>query len=98
MSPSRSTSVEVVRPRRRNIAQSNEYVDVKRQPRTSINNTSERALNDYWNDKREREVLLSEGLDWHNSFPHVDDEASRRIQVVNGRPTNVQKTTRLDTI
>ena len=55
---SRSTSINVVRPKRTNILHSYECVDLMRQTRTSNDNASRQTLNDCWD--AEWGVALSE--------------------------------------
>ena len=60
------------------------------------NNASEHTLNDCWNDGRE--VLFSEEWNGTTRFQRLRMQLPEGNKWVNGRPTQVQKTTRLDTI
>ena len=67
-----------------------------RQSRKGIDNAPEHTLNDYWNDKRE--VLLSEEWIGTARFQTLTMKLSAGYKWVNGRPTKIQTTARLDTI
>ena len=66
-----------------------EYVDVTRQTRTSIDNTSEHTLNDYWNVESEREVLLSEEWIRTARLQKLRVKLPEEFLWVEGRPTQV---------
>ena len=71
-------------------------VNVMRQTRTSIDNSSEHMLNDYWND--ERKVLLSKERIRTIRFQLWSLKLPEGYRSVNGRTTQVSNTARLVTI
>ena len=71
-------------------------VGVMRHTSPSIDNASEHALNDCWND--DRTVMPSEAWVGTTRFQIPKIKAQKDTKWVNGQHTHVQNTTRRDTI